>query len=188
MKNIKQTLITLCCLAVLFIICYFFNLQGSISPNNAALLKSEPDKSIQLEPKELFNETWSLIKTSYWDDELNEQNWSRWKKHYGDKIKTEEDAYIAINSMLASLNDPYSKFLNKNEFEEQNSTIDSKIYGIGVNIASAAGKIYVINVIKGAPADVGGIKAGDMILKINGNDVKGDNLFQAANYIKGSLN
>ena len=65
--------------------------------------------------------------------------------------------------MLASLNDPYSKFLNKNEFEEQNSTIDSKIYGIGVNIASAAGKIYVINVIKGAPADVGGIKAGDMI-------------------------
>ena len=39
-------------------------------------------------------------------------------------------------------------FLNKNEFEEQNSTIDSKIYGIGVNIASAAGKIYVINVIK----------------------------------------
>ena len=90
--------------------------------------------------------------------------------------------------MLASLNDPYSKFLNKNEFEEQNSTIDSKIYGIGVNIASAAGKIYVINVIKGAPADVGGIKAGDMILKINGNDVKGDNLFQAANYIKGSLN
>lgn len=188
MKNIKQTLITLCCLAVLFIICYFFNLQGSISPNNAALLKSEPDKSIQLEPKELFNETWSLIKTSYWDDELNEKNWSRWKKHYGDKIKTEEDAYIAINSMLASLNDPYSKFLNKNEFEEQNSTIDSKIYGIGVNIASAAGKIYVINVIKGAPADVGGIKAGDMILKINGNDVKGDNLFQAANYIKGSLN
>ncbi len=47
----------------------------------------------------------------------------------------------------------------------KNSTIDSKIYGIGVNIASAAGKIYVINVIKGAPADVGGIKAGDMILK-----------------------
>ena len=90
--------------------------------------------------------------------------------------------------MLASLNDPYSKFLSSDEFREQNNSIDSKIYGIGINIASVSGKIYVVNVIKGAPADLGGVKPGDMILKINGNDVKGDNIFQTASYIKGNLN
>lgn len=188
MKNIKQSWLTIGCLLILFIVCYFFNLQPVKNNVFSSSLTDSSNINIEIEPKELFNETWSLIKTSYFDNELNEQNWARWKKRYSDKVHTEEDAYIAINSMLASLNDPYSKFLNKNEFKEQNSTIDSKIYGIGVNIASAAGKIYVINVIKGAPADIGGIKAGDMILKINGNDVKGDNIFQAANYIKGSLN
>ena len=41
-----------------------------------------------------------------------------------------------------------------------------------------------MSVIKGAPADIQGVKSGDMILKINGNDIKGGSIFQAANYIK----
>jgi len=150
--------------------------------------RNNTEKELVLSPGELFSETWSLIKSNYWDRDLNEQNWTRWKKRYIGKIETEEDAYVAINSMLASLDDPYSKFLNPNEFKEQNNSIDSKIYGIGINIASVSGKIYIINVIKGAPADLGGLKPGDMLLRINGNDVKGDNVYQTAGYIKGSLN
>jgi len=141
-----------------------------------------------LSPKELFLETWGLIRKNYWDNDLNEQNWAYWKKKYIKEIETEEDAYVAINSMLASLDDPYSKFLSSEEFKEQNNSIDSKFYGIGINIASISGKIYIINVIKGAPAELGGLMPGDMILKINGNDVKGDNVFQTAGYIKGDIN
>ncbi len=183
MKNIKQRLVSLCCLFILFSICNFFYFQNS---GNYGVLPGENTKfeDATIEPDELFNQTWSLIKSSYFDDDMNEQNWARWKKRYSHKIKTEEDAYIAINTMLASLNDPYSKFLNKNEFEEQNTTIDSKIYGIGINIVSISGKIYIMSVIKGAPADIQGVKSGDMILKINGNDIKGGSIFQAANYIK----
>ena len=69
----------------------------------------------QIPPQKLFDKTWKIIKKSYYDTELNEQNWYRWKLHYQGKIKTEEDAYVAINTMLASLNDPYSKFLSKKE-------------------------------------------------------------------------
>ncbi len=182
--NIKQFLITIMCLLALFLLCYFINLQNS---TNTISLSSVLDEEVQqtvLEPKELFLETWSLIKTNYWDNDLNEQNWNRWKRRYVKEIKTENDAYVAINTMLASLNDPYSRFLNPNEFVEQNNSIDSKIYGIGINIASVSGKIYIINVIKGAPADIAGLKPADMILKINGNDIKGDSIFETANYIK----
>ncbi len=182
--NIKQFLITTMCLLALFLLCYFINLQNS---TNTISLSSVLDEEVQqtvLEPKELFLETWSLIKTNYWDNDLNEQNWNRWKRRYVKEIKTENDAYVAINTMLASLNDPYSRFLNPNEFVEQNNSIDSKIYGIGINIASVSGKIYIINVIKGAPADIAGLKPADMILKINGNDIKGDSIFETANYIK----
>ena len=185
--NIKQFTIKTLCLLVLFVLVFFVNI--AVQEDSATLpLYQMPDKEAVLTPKELFLETWNLVKKNYWDNELNEQNWSHWKKRYLSKIKTEEDAYVAINSMLASLNDPYSKFLSSDEFREQNNSIDSKIYGIGINIASVSGKIYVVNVIKGAPADLGGVKPGDMILKINGNDVKGDNIFQTASYIKGNLN
>ena len=185
--NIKQFTIKTLCLLVLFVLVFFVNI--AVQEDSATLpLYQMPDKEAVLTPKELFLVTWNLVKKNYWDNELNEQNWSHWKKRYLSKIKTEEDAYVAINSMLASLNDPYSKFLSSDEFREQNNSIDSKIYGIGINIASVSGKIYVVNVIKGAPADLGGVKPGDMILKINGNDVKGDNIFQTASYIKGNLN
>ena len=185
--NIKQFTIKTLCLLVLFVLVFFVNI--AVQEDSATLpLYQMPDKEAVLTPKELFLETWNLVKKNYWDNELNEQNWSHWKKRYLSKIKTEEDAYVAINSMLASLNDPYSKFLSSDEFREQNNSIDSKIYGIGINIASVSGKIYVVNVIKGAPADLGGVKPGDMIIKINGNDVKGDNIFQTASYIKGNLN
>ena len=185
--NIKQFTIKTLCLLVLFVLVFFVNI--AVQEDSATLpLYQMPDKEAVLTPKGLFLETWNLVKKNYWDNELNEQNWSHWKKRYLSKIKTEEDAYVAINSMLASLNDPYSKFLSSDEFREQNNSIDSKIYGIGINIASVSGKIYVVNVIKGAPADLGGVKPGDMILKINGNDVKGDNIFQTASYIKGNLN
>ncbi len=189
MDRIKQFAIFSLCLLVLFALMFFANFTEQTTGQNTSYAPLyKPAQETVLPPEELFVETWGLIKKNYWDNNLNEQNWTNWKKRYLHKIETEEDAYVAINSMLASLNDPYSKFLSSDEFKEQNNSIDSKIYGIGINIASVSGKIYIINVIKGAPAELGGLRPGDMILKINGNDVKGDNVFQTANYIKGSLN
>ena len=83
------------------------------------------------------------------------------------QIKNQEDAYVAINTMLASLDDPYSKFMSEKEFQEQNSAINSKLYGIGINIASISGKIYIIKVLPQAPAYNAGVQIGDIILKVN---------------------
>lgn len=139
------------------------------------------------EPKRLFLKTWRLIKTKYFDSTLNGQDWSRWSEHYVDQIKTEEDAYVAINSMLASLDDPYSRFLSKEEYAEQNVNIDSKIVGIGVNIMSIDGKVLIVSVVDGTPAANAGIKAGDIILKANGVDVSGKDVSDVAALIRGEL-
>ena len=90
--------------------------------------------------------------------------------------------------MLASLDDPYSRLLSKEEFKEQTNSIESKMYGIGVNIASVAGKIYIVNVIKGSPADLSGLKQGDMLVSVDNHQIKGKSIFQVAQYIKGALN
>ena len=138
----------------------------------------------EVSPIELFNDSYKVIKRNYWDKHSADNELYRFKIRYANQIKDEEDAKVAINTMLASLNDPYSKFLDEKEFEEQNTSINSKIYGIGINIVSSAGKIIIINVIKGTPADFAGLKSGDMITKVNGKNVQGKSLIQIATYIK----
>lgn len=135
--------------------------------------------------QDLYNEAWNIIKNNYYKRDLNKQDWNRWKRKYKNQIKTPEDANIAINTMLTALNDPYSKFMNKEEFKEQNNSFNSKLYGIGINIASVSGKIYIINVLKNAPADNQGVRQGDIILKVNDKNVSGQSVYQTAQLIRG---
>lgn len=178
-QNIKKQYIYL----IIVILCLFTVYKKPIFIDG----NSSKKETVQVEnvsPKELFLDSYKLVKENYWDKELCENNLSRWKKRYLNKIKDTEDAKIAINSMLQSLDDPYSKFLDEEEFSEQNTHINSRIYGIGVNIASESGKVIIINVVKGTPADFAGLKPLDMILKINNQETNGKSLFQVANYIK----
>ena len=142
----------------------------------------------QVSPQKLFDKTWKIIKKTYYDTDMNEQDWYRWKVHYQGKIKTEEDAYVAINTMLASLNDPYSKFMSKKEFAELNSSIASKITGIGVNIFSNAGKITILNVIEGTPASTAGLKTGDIIFAVDKKEVSGMTISDVAGLVRGPEN
>ena len=139
------------------------------------------------DPRRLFLKSWRIIKTKYYDPTLNGQDWSKWNRRYVDKIKTKDDAYVAINTMLASLDDPYSKFMNQEEYAEQNTSIDAKIVGIGVNIMSVDGKIIIISVVEDTPAFASGIKAGDIILKVDKTDVSGKTISDVASLIRGEM-
>ena len=139
----------------------------------------------QIKPQKLFERTWKEINSGFYDSTLNSQDWSYWKKHYKGKIKTDEDAKVAIDTMIASLDDDYSKYLNKKEYAEQNSSIESKISGIGVNIMNDAGKIIVFSVLDNTPAKEAGIKANDIILKVDGKNVSGMNIADVAGLVRG---
>lgn len=136
----------------------------------------------------LFDNVWQTVKNNYYDPSMNHQSWSRWKEHYRGKIKTDDDAKVAIDTMLASLDDPYSKYMDKREYSDQNSSIDSKITGIGVNIASVSGKVQIINVMEGTPAQAANLQSGDIILDIDGKTVNGLPLSDVAALVKGPEN
>lgn len=138
--------------------------------------------------QKLFDNTWKIIRDNYYDAELNTQSWSRWKEHYHGKIKTDEDAKVAIDTMLASLNDPYSRYMTKEEYLEQNNSINSKITGIGVNISSIAGKIHIVNVMEGTPAQFANLLPEDIILSIDNKEVNGLSLSEVANLVRGPEN
>ncbi|AOR39138.1 hypothetical protein BHV42_07875 [Candidatus Melainabacteria bacterium MEL.A1] len=142
----------------------------------------------QISSQKLFDNCWKLIRDNYYDAELNNQAWGRWKEHYHGQIKTDEDAKVAIDTMLASLNDPYSRYMSKQEYLEQNNSINSKITGIGVNIASVAGKIRIENVMEGTPAQFANLLPKDIILSIDGKNVNGLSLSEVANLVRGPEN
>ena len=141
-----------------------------------------------ISPQRLFENTWDEVRDNYYDAAMNGQSWYRWKEHYRHKIKTPDDARVAIESMLASLDDPYSKFMTKEEYSEQNNSINSKITGIGVNIAPVAGKIEIINVVEGTPAQSANLLPKDIILAIDGKDVSGMTMTDIVNLVRGPEN
>lgn len=186
-NKIKQFLLLVVSIIFLFFVSYN-NLQLQQSNRIKDVNKIDVTNHKKVSAKELFLDSWQIIKSNYYQHDLNKQNWARWKKRYIHQIKTQEDAHLAINSMLASLDDSYSKFMSEEEFSQQNNAINSKLYGIGINIASIAGKIYVVNVIENAPAYNSGMRNGDIILKVNDIDVNGKSIYQVAQLIRGEIN
>ena len=138
--------------------------------------------------QKLFDNTWKIVRDNYYDSNLNIQSWGRWKEHYRGKIKTDDDAKVAIDTMLASLNDPYSRYMDKNEYLDQNNSINSKITGIGVNITSIAGKIHIVNVMEGTPAQFANLLPDDIITAIDGKEINGLSISEVANLVRGPEN
>lgn len=141
-----------------------------------------------LQPQKFFEKTWKVIARDYYEPTLNHQNWDRWRIRYQDKIKTDEDARVAIDTMIASLDEPYTKFMTAKEYEDLTTSITSKIYGIGVNIYSNSGKIEIFNVIPSTPADLAQLKQGDIIIEVDGKDTNGMNVSDVAALVRGPEN
>lgn len=161
---------------------FAFNMFYSVSPFEYIIsIVEDFDHS----PRGVFNKAWRIVKTSYLDNTLNKQDWRRWKRRYANKIETEEDLRVAADSMLASLDDPYTRYLPKDEYEEQHRTINSKMQGIGVHITEVDSKIIIVSVIEDTPAEKYGLKSKDEILKVESISTKGLLLKDVANIIRG---
>lgn len=136
-------------------------------------------------PAELYDNVWRLINSKYVDQTNNEQDWGKWRHKYDNVIKNDEDAYVAIETMVASLNDPYTKFMTPKEFLEETSSIKGSLKGIGIQIGVQDGKLMVIAPIEDTPAEKAGLLAGDEILSIDGKSTKGITVDKAADQIRG---
>lgn len=136
-------------------------------------------------PAELYDDVWKIVNKKFYDPTNNSQDWARWRYRYDHKLKTVEDAYIAIDTMLASLNDPYTRFLPPKEFSEETQSIRGSLKGIGTQIGLRDGELVIIAPLEDSPAERAGLLADDKILEINGESTKGINVDAAADKIRG---
>jgi carboxyl-terminal processing protease len=136
-------------------------------------------------PQALYDEVWKLVNTKYVDSDKNGQDWGIWRHRYDDKLKTMDDAYVAIETMLNSLNDRYTRFLTPEEFADEGNSIRATLFGIGIQIGVRNDQIVVISPIEDTPAEKAGLKAQDIIVEINGESTKGMSVKEAADRIRG---
>ena len=136
-------------------------------------------------PAELYDDVWMIVNKKYYDPSDNCQDWAKWRYRYENKLKTKEDAYVAIETMLSSLNDPYTRFLDPKEFSEENQSIKGSLKGIGTQIGLRDGQLVIIAPLEDSPAERAGLMADDYILEINGESTKGINIDAAADKIRG---
>jgi len=157
-------------------------------PLAIALTSCSPAAEALTDNQKLFNEVWRIVNRAYLDDSFNSQNW--WLVRQGTKkssLATREQTYEAIDKMLDSLGDPYTRFLPPNEYKSLEISTSGDLTGVGLQIAmdGETGVLTAIAPIAGSPASAAGLQPLDLILKIDGVLTSSMTLEEAANRMRG---
>lgn len=106
------------------------------------------------------------------------------RENFVDEVDEKKMLEAAMNGMLAEL-DPHSSYLSAEDFKEFSEKSHGEFGGLGIQITSDKGAVLVISPIDDTPADKAGIKAGDYITHIDGEQVFDLTLNQAVKKMKG---
>lgn len=107
-------------------------------------------------------------------------------KWYDGEIDDSVLAEGAIKGMVSSLQDPYTYYMNVDEYKTFKEQTEGNYMGIGVQIGVKNNQITVIAPIENSPAQRAGILSGDVITSVNGVEVNGESLETALSLIKGT--
>ena len=106
------------------------------------------------------------------------------ERNYVDKVDTDKLIQNAIKGMVGNL-DPHSAFMPPKAFDELQDDTKGEFGGIGIVITMKKGILTVISPIKGTPAYRAGIKAGDVIIRINGKNTMDMALWESVKMMRG---
>lgn len=130
-----------------------------------------PVASAFTEEQKIFSQAWRIVSQAYVDDSFNHQNW--WalrEKTLKQRLDNRDATYAAIQKMLESLDDPFTRLLKPSQYRSLQVNTSGELSGVGLQIALDAetGELEVVAPIAGSPADQAGIQPRDRILEIDG--------------------
>lgn len=142
------------------------------------------------EYEKLLLESWQLVNRTFVDDTFNGQNWwavrQNLLKQHPDNL---EETYLAIEQMLSSLDDPYTRLLRPNQYKNLKISTSGELFGIGlqVHFNPETKQLEVVSPLANSPAELAGLQPKDQILAIDGVDTSTLTLDQAAARIRGKI-
>jgi len=108
------------------------------------------------------------------------------ENEYVEEIDQVEAMDAAIHGILQSL-DPFSAYMSPEIFKESQTETSGKFGGLGIEVTMESGVVKVISPIDDTPAAKAGVKAGDYIVRINGEQVQGKSLLEAVDLMRGEV-
>ncbi|MEN8129137.1 MAG: S41 family peptidase [Pseudomonadota bacterium] len=139
----------------------------ALSLGHGVLAKREQQATVPLEELRTFTDVYARIKKDY-------------VVEIEDKVLLEN----AIRGMLSGL-DPHSSYLNEEEFRELQIGTTGEFGGLGIEVGMEDGFVKVISPIDDTPAQRAGVKAGDLIIRLDDRPVKGMTLNEAVKVMRG---
>lgn len=171
MKSLVRFFVLSLCLIALVV--------GGVSSGPAFALSEEQN---------LVAEVWRIVNRAYLDDTFNHQNWWFTRQRVLKKpLADRADTYRAIQQMLGSLDDPYTRLLPPEQYHSLQTSTSGELTGVGLQITKdeKPGWLRVIAPIEGSPAEAAGIQPKDVVLEIDGVDTKDLTLDEAAARMRG---
>ena len=108
------------------------------------------------------------------------------RSEYVDSVNGEQLDVAAAEGMVASL-DPHSALLDAAEYEAMRVSTTGHYSGVGLEVAGQEDKVVVVTPIDGSPADRAGVRAGDVLLEIDGRAVEAARLDEAIERMRGFI-
>ena len=146
--------------------------------------------SISDSPKEVIDQVWQIVYRDYLDSsgDYDEKLWRQLRSNLLNKsFAGNAESYEAIRGMLASLNDPYTRFLDPKQFKEMRIDTSGELMGVGIQLSldTTTKELVVVSPIEGTPASRAGVLSKDVIISIDGNSTKGMSTEDAVKLIRG---
>lgn len=160
----------------------------TVAVTGAGIHLSQSQAFFRESPKELVDEVWQIIDRQYVDATFNQVDWKAVRSDYLNRsYAKQEDAYAAIREMLKKLGDPYTRFMDPEEFKNMQIDTSGELTGVGIQLAQdeQTKKLMVIAPIEDTPAFKAGILAKDIITKIDGKNTDGMDVNDAVKLIRG---
>jgi len=103
-------------------------------------------------------------------------------------IESESELYKdAIEGYLKGLKDPHTTYFTPDEYEKFTENLDKRFHGIGIVISEVEDYIVVVSPIAGSPGEMAGLKSGDKIIGVDGEDIVGTSAEYASSLIRGEI-
>ncbi|MCB4407761.1 carboxyl-terminal processing protease CtpZ [Synechococcus sp. MU1642] len=125
--------------------------------------------------QQLVVDSWRLVNQGFWNTEhLDAVRWRRQRQKAMERsIESSEDAYSAIESMLAQLGDPYTRLLRPKDYIALKNSTNGSLSGVGLQLGPDEGTngVVVISALEGSPASEAEITSGTQLLSVDGRAV-----------------
>jgi carboxyl-terminal processing protease len=145
---------------------------------------------LESSPKTVLDEAWQIVNRDYVDGSFNQVNWLTVRQELLNREYTSrQQAYAALRQALSQLGDPYTRFLDPEQFKDLTNQTAGELSGIGLQLTQdpETQGIAVAEPIPNSPAMRAGLQSGDRILEIDGQSTLGMPVDRAAEMIRGDI-